>query len=83
MQPPRKTYKFLPRDPGWGKIKIQIRDEHPGSYFLELKKTIFVLQYLNSMLRIQIRDPGCAIEKIRIRAWIDIEDPQHLIYDSI
>jgi hypothetical protein len=25
------------RDPGWLKIKIRIKDDHPGSYFRELR----------------------------------------------
>jgi hypothetical protein len=41
-------------DPGFG-----IRDEQPGSYFLEIRNHFFafmVLKYLNSLMR--IRDPG-------------------------
>ncbi len=30
------------RDPGWGKIKIRIRDEHFRSYFRELRNNFFV-----------------------------------------
>ncbi len=30
------------RDPGWVKIKIRIRDEHPGSYFREFKTNFWV-----------------------------------------
>jgi hypothetical protein len=34
-------------DPGWVKIKIRIRDEHPGSYFRELTvETIFGVKIL-------------------------------------
>ncbi len=33
-----------------------IRDEQPGSYFLELRNHFFGLKYLNSLMR--IRDPG-------------------------
>jgi hypothetical protein len=33
-----------------------IRDEKPGSYFLELRNQFFGLKYLNSLMR--IRDPG-------------------------
>ncbi len=47
------------RDPGWEKVSIRIRDEQPGSYFLELRNHFFTflgLKYLNSLLR--IRDPG-------------------------
>jgi hypothetical protein len=35
-----------------------IRDEQPGSYFLELRNHFFGLKYLNSLMRIRIRDPG-------------------------
>jgi hypothetical protein len=42
------------------KIRIRIRDEHPRSYFRELKKLFFGLKYLNSLM--WIRD-----EKIRIQ----------------
>jgi hypothetical protein len=42
------------------KIKIHIRDEHPGSYFRELKNCFWVKKIhklLNSLMRIRIRDP--------------------------
>ncbi len=47
-----------------------IRDEQPGSYFLELRNHFFGLTYLNSMML--IRDPGwkqfgSGMETIRIR----------------
>jgi hypothetical protein len=38
------------------KVSIQIRDEQPGSYFLELRNHFFGLKYLNSLMR--ILDPG-------------------------
>jgi hypothetical protein len=54
-------------------IGIRIRDEQPGSYFLELRNHFFVffgLKYLNSLMR--IRDPGwrqfgSGMEKSQIR----------------
>jgi hypothetical protein len=34
------------RDPGWiKKIKIRIRDEHPGSYFRELRNNFLGYKY--------------------------------------
>ncbi len=45
-----------------------IRDEQPGSYFLELRNHFFAflgLKYLNSLMR--IRDPGSRMETVRIR----------------
>jgi hypothetical protein len=43
-------------NPGSGmgkkKIRIWIRDEHPGSYFRRLEKQFFGLKYLNSFMRI-------------------------------
>ncbi len=58
-----------------------IRDEQPGSYFLELRNHFLLflgLTYLNSM---RIRDPGWSqfgsgMEKSRIRD-INIPDPPH------
>jgi hypothetical protein len=49
------------RDPGYGMGRKSasgsgIRDEQPGSYFLELQNHFFLLKYLNSLMR--IRDPG-------------------------
>jgi hypothetical protein len=62
---------------------IRIPDEQPGSYLRELKKQLFGLKYLNSLM--WIRDPG--MEKIRSRirdgkksdpgSGINIPDPQH------
>jgi hypothetical protein len=39
------------------KVGIRIRDEQPGSYFLELRNHFIGLKYLNSFL-LWIRDPG-------------------------
>jgi hypothetical protein len=43
------------RDPGWVKIRIRIRDEHPESYHVsESLEIIFLgLKYLNSLIRIR------------------------------
>jgi hypothetical protein len=58
---------LLPRDPGWVKIRIRIRNEQPGSYFRELSlETIFWVKILklfyayqgSGMGRIRIRDSG-------------------------
>jgi hypothetical protein len=52
----------LTLDPEWVKIRIRIRDEQPGLYFLVLKNNFLGLKYLNLVTRIGIRDG-----KIRIR----------------
>jgi hypothetical protein len=47
------------RDPVWEKVSIRIRDEQPGSYFLELRNHCFAflgLKYLNSLKKIRDRD---------------------------
>jgi hypothetical protein len=62
------------RDPGWEKVSILIRDEQPGSYFLELRNHFFAfwgLKYLNSLMR--IRDPGWK----KVGSGINIPDPPH------
>jgi hypothetical protein len=69
----RDPVPFLPLDPGSGirdgkKVSIRIRDEQPGSYFLELRNHFlgfFGLKYLNSLMR--IRDPRSGMETGRIR----------------
>ncbi len=70
------------RDPGWvasqhPDLGSGIRDEPPGSYFLELRNHFLGLKYLNSFMRIRdpdsgIRDgdssdPGSGMGKSRIR----------------
>jgi hypothetical protein len=56
-----------------------IRDEQPGSYFLELRKHFFGffgLKYLNSLMRIRdgdSSDPGWK----KVGSGINIPDPQH------
>ncbi len=52
-------------DPGWVKIKIRIRDEHPGSYFRELfglKALIFFDADPVSGIFLTL-DPGSGLEK--------------------
>jgi hypothetical protein len=44
-------------DPWWVKDMIRIQDEHPGSYFRELRNNFLGYKYLNFFLRIRIRDP--------------------------
>jgi hypothetical protein len=47
---------FLTSGSGSGmgkKIRIWIRDEHPGSFLRGLEKQFFGLQYLNSLMRIR------------------------------
>jgi hypothetical protein len=50
---------FTPGSEIWDglKIKIRVRDQHPGSYFRELRNNILGLKFLNSLMRIWIRDP--------------------------
>jgi hypothetical protein len=56
-----------------------IRDEQPGSYFLELRNHFSGLKYLNSLMRIwdgnrvRIRDG----KKSDLGSGINIPDPQH------
>jgi hypothetical protein len=42
-----------------------IRDEQPGSYFLELRNHFWGVKYLNSLMR--IRGSGSRMETVRIR----------------
>jgi hypothetical protein len=82
----RSVLRIRIRDPGLGafltpgsgirdgrKSASGIRDEPPGSYFLELINHFFAflgLKYLNSLTRIRDEDssdPGSGMEKIRIR----------------
>jgi hypothetical protein len=51
-----------------------IRNEQPGSYFLERKNHFFGLKYLNSL---QIRGPGCK----KVGYGINIPDLQHWFCD--
>ncbi len=47
---------FLTPESWMGEVRIRIRVEQPGSYFLELRNHFFGLKYSNSLM--QIRDPG-------------------------
>jgi hypothetical protein len=66
-------------DPGSG-----IRDEQPGSYFLELRNHFFGVK----ILKFFDGDPGSGMETVRIRdpGWkkvgsgINIPDPQHCLF---
>ncbi len=57
----RIRWLFCPLNSGSGIGKksrpgSRIRDEHPGPYFQELRNSFWV-KYLNSLMRIRIRDP--------------------------
>ncbi len=80
----RDRVPFWPLDPGSGMGRKSasgsgIRDEQPGSYFLELRNHFFVffgLKYLHSLMR--IRDPGWRQFGSGIREGKSrIRDPQH------
>jgi hypothetical protein len=77
---------FLTPGSGMGKKSGSgsgIRDEQPGSYFLELRNHFFWLNYLNSLMR--IRDPGWKQfgsgiwdgKKTNPGSGINIPDPKH------
>jgi hypothetical protein len=63
-------------DPGWVKVEIRISDEHPGSYFRELRNS-FLVENTSILLwgsgsgirNLLTLDPGSEIRdgKIRIR----------------
>ncbi len=90
----RDPVPFWPLDPGSGMGRKSasgsgIRDEQPGSYFLELRNPFFLvflgLKYLNYLMRIGIRDPGWRQFGSGIRngkksdpgSGINVPDPQH------
>ena len=54
------------RDPGWEKVSIGIRDEQPGSYFLELRNHFFAF-FGVKILKFFDDDPGSGMEPLRIR----------------
>jgi hypothetical protein len=55
------------RDPGWVESQHpEIRDEQPGSYFLELKNHCFGF-FGVKILKFFDADPGSGMETIRIR----------------
>jgi hypothetical protein len=57
---------FRPLDPGWEKVSIRIRDEQPGSYFLELRNHFFAF-FEDKILKFFDEDPGSGMETVRIR----------------
>jgi hypothetical protein len=62
------------RDPGWEKVSIRIRDEQPGSYFLELRNHFFSF-FGVKILKFFDEDPGSGMETVRIRdpGWKKVE----------
>jgi hypothetical protein len=78
-------YLFDPwiRDLGWEKVSIRIRDEQPGSYFLELRNNFFAF-FGVKILKLFDEDPGSGMETVRIwdgkksdpGSGINITDPQ-------
>ncbi len=64
-----------------------IRDEQPGSYFLELRNHFFWIKILIFF----DADPGSGMEKVRIRdgkksdpgSGINIPDPQHCMVHTL
>ncbi len=72
---------FLTPGSGVGKKKtrsgsgIRIWDENPGTYFQELRNIFCLFKYLNSVMRIRIRDPESFYPGIRDRKC-RIRDPE-------
>jgi hypothetical protein len=77
------------RDPGLGTFLTPgsgIRDEQPGSYFLEFRNHFFAFLEVK-ILKFFDEDPGSGMETVRIRdgksrirdprSGINIPDPQH------
>jgi hypothetical protein len=72
------------RDPGWKKVSIRIRDEQPGSYFLELRNLFFAFMGVK-ILTFFDQDPGWRQFGSGIRdgkksdpgSGINIPDPLH------
>jgi hypothetical protein len=52
------------RDPGWEKVSIRIRDEQPGSYFLELRNNFFAFFWVK-IVKFFDEDPGSGMEIVR------------------
>jgi hypothetical protein len=87
-------------DPGSGRGRKSasgsgIRDEQPGSYFLELRNHFFVFFWVK-ILKFFDADPGSGMENVRIRdpgsgmekksdpgSGMNIPDPQHWKYPEI
>jgi hypothetical protein len=85
---------FISKDPGLGTFLTPgsgirdgrksasgsgIRDEQPGSYFLELRNHFFAFGGVK-ILKFFDEDPGSGMETVRIRdprSGINIPDPQH------
>ncbi len=72
-----------PLDPGWVKINIGMgknqyrdRDEHPGSYFRELRNNFWVFGFLGFGL-MRIRDPESFWPWIRVPGWKNLERDKH------
>ncbi len=71
----RDWVPFWPLDPGWEKVSIRIRDEQPGSYFLELRNHFFpffgvkiqILWWGSGIRDGDSSDPGSGMKKNRIR----------------
>ncbi len=58
------NYQFCESGSARSRSGIRIRDEQPGSYFLELRNPFFLLKYFNSLMRLRDprwkkSDPGC------------------------
>jgi hypothetical protein len=66
-------YSVVDPDPGWVKISIRIQDEHPGSFFRELRNPFLGLKYLNSLML--IRYPGWKNSDPGWKKFVPIRDP--------
>jgi hypothetical protein len=72
------------RDPGWEKVSIRIRDEQPGSYFLELRNHFYAFLGVK-ILKFFDEDPGWRQfgsgilygKKSDLGSGINIPDPPH------
>ncbi len=56
------------RDPGWVKNK----DEHPGSYFRELRNNFLGYKYLRFLMRIRLRDQR---QHCSQQSWVHFQHP--------
>jgi hypothetical protein len=63
---------------------IPIRDEHPESYFRELRNNFFLLKFYDAGTQDEKNsDPRSGKEKIWIRVpGINISDPQHGLWNG-
>ena len=64
------------RVPGWEKVSIRIRDEQPGSYFLELRNHFFFAFFDVKILKFFDAD-------LDPRSGINIPDPHHYLLPSV